>query len=783
MEDPLAAQLGTHFGRRTTATMTTITGASFGLLGGCLLGILSGTAAGQPVLRAGEESTRARPDTLTAELAVAMPGGTVRDMPLVEESLRVTIAAQHSTTRLSQVFRNDSGGPVEGAYTLRAGQGARVSGFSYWNGEQRIVGEVFERAAAQQIYTRIVNRGRDPGLLVQRGEGSFGFRVFPIAPNERKRVQVSYTRWLPRRDGRVAYRAPVSHPDASIRITIRDPREVSELHSSTHRLTTERVRGALRVRATPRDRPRELSLSYRVQERPFQLQASIHRDRGHDAYFVLSVAAPDLPDEAVAPKDLTLVLDRSGSMAGEPLRQALAAAENIVARLPAHDRVNVIAFDDDVDPLFARPMGASDATRQTAIDFIRRLRGGGGTDLALALERTLAGQHDGERPRVVIFLTDGRSSAAMALDAARADRRDVRIFSIGVGPQVDRSVLSRLAALKRGRFTFIESSQAIEARVGQLYQQIDRPLLVDVSLRVEGADARRVYPRTAPDLFAHDELRFSGRLRGRGQLRFVLEGTLRGERIRRTQRLELPDRSHKPWVAALWASARVDDLLEELSLSGDQTELKDEVVDLSLAYNFVTPYTAFLAIPQSEITPDVRVDLDHVREQKADALRRMVDARAAIVGARSGRVSARRRAAPEAFMASSGPGGMQDDLLTVDLMDTPASGARETAEEVRPAPSAVRAERAGCASCTVGAQADAPHARLGVALGLLLLLARILHRIVRPRGTARRRELTVSSQARAGAFFPPWLGQNVTPSCSPDGQLSRSSSAVRAEKW
>src|SRR5690606_32511332 len=130
---------------------------------------------------------------------------------------------------------------------------------------------------------------------------------------------------------------------------------------------------------------------------------------------------------------------------------------------------NVIAFDDDVDPLWARPRRADAAARAEATAFVSRLRDGGGTDLAFALRRALEAQHDDPgRPRVVIFLTDGQSAPEPVLELATTDRRDVRVFTVGLGGGVNRALLSRLAADKRGRFTYIADAARLEAEVGHL---------------------------------------------------------------------------------------------------------------------------------------------------------------------------------------------------------------------------------------------------------------------------------------------------------------------------
>src|SRR5262245_3169174 len=111
--------------------------------------------------------------------AMMIASGRSDPMPVVEERLAIVIDGQHATTTLTQVFENNTGAPTEGRYRLRAGMNAHVEGFSYWNGEQRIVGEVFEKQTAREVYENVTSRRRDPGLLEQDGEGQFGFRVFP----------------------------------------------------------------------------------------------------------------------------------------------------------------------------------------------------------------------------------------------------------------------------------------------------------------------------------------------------------------------------------------------------------------------------------------------------------------------------------------------------------------------------------------------------------------------------------------------------------------------------
>ena len=549
-------------------------------------------------LALGAVTTSAHAQQLATDRVEAlMIAGDRGPMPTHEERLAVDIDGEHAHSTLLGVYTNDTGGRIEGQYHLRPGSGSHVDGFAYWNGEAKIVGEVFERETARKVYNNVTARRRDPGLLEEDGEGAFEFKVFPIEPHENKRVEVSWSKWLERHAQTVHYRAPVNRRDAEIVITIAGA--VTNVRSATHKLHVEKLANGVRLRSEGATSPGELDLEWDIDEPAWTPDAYVQPNGNEEGWFSLSLAAPRLPANTVTAKDLTIVIDRSGSMDGDKLEHAKLAASGMIRMLDPGDRVNVISFSDEVDPLFKTPQPIDGIVRGTATGFITRLHAGGGTDIALALSTAVQSQErSSERPQVVVFLTDGQSDAQKA---AAVDTGSVRLFTLGLGADVNKPLLSRLAAQRRGRFVFIEDARSIEPEVARLAATIAKPLLVDVSVEVDGVNATRIYPRSLPDLFAEDELRISGRVRGTGTAKFIIRGKLGGKPVELTRSVDLAHAPSRPWIGELWAQARIDHLLEEISLGNDKGELRDEVLELALAYNFVTPYTAFLAVPESEL--------------------------------------------------------------------------------------------------------------------------------------------------------------------------------------
>ncbi len=649
------------------------------------LGLCASLAHAQPI------ATERLEATMTAG------GGETRAIPLVEERLHITIDGQHATTTLLQVFQHNNSGQIEGQYHLRPGSGSHVDGFAYWNGEQKIVGEVFERQMARKVYQNVTARRRDPGLLEEDGEGAFSFKVFPISPGEKKRIELRWTKWLDRRAQTVRYRAPVTRADAEILVSLTGP--IKNLRSPTHRLHVEQVAGGVRLRSEGARNASELVLEWEVDELDWTPSAYVQPGGQGDGWFALSLAAPNLPANAVTAKDVTIVIDRSGSMNREPMMHAKAAAVNMIRVLHPDDRLNVISFSDEVDPLFKTPQILDAATRKQAISFVERLHDGGGTDIALALGTAINSQDaKSERPRVVVFMTDGQSDTDKAMLAAQTDTGDVRLFTLGLGKDVNRPLLSRLAAQKRGRFVYIANSNAIETEVARLAASIAKPLLVGVSVEVDGAQAVRLYPRSIPDLFAEDEILISGRIRGTGVAKFILRGKLGGKAVSFTRSVDLAKAPARPWVGALWAQSRVEHLLEELSLGAKAPELQDEVLELALAYNFVTPYTAFLAIPESELG-DMKDTVTAARERKRKVLADNSDA-AALHGNTGGTVAVTRNTPVQsAQLGADAPDEEEDSVQRKPGLD----GTRPSGNYAE----LTGTKRHGCAGCATGGESGA----------------------------------------------------------------------------
>ncbi len=527
--------------------------------------------------------------------------------------VHVTIQDQVATTRVDQVFVNPNPFPEEGTYLFPLPEDAAISRFTLWVDGEPLEGTLLPRDEARRIYEEIVRSQRDPALLEYVGRDAFQARIFPIPPKGERRVEVEYTEVLDLEGGLVRYVYPLntekfsSQPleEVTVHVDIRSTRDpIKAVYSGSHDVAVDRESDYhVRVGYEETDvlPDKDFTLYYGLSGEEIGLNLLSYRKQGEDGFFLLLVA-PNVEAEAgprVA-KDVLCVLDISGSMRGEKLRQAKAALRFILDNLYEDDRFNIIAFSTGVRAFAQGLQPASAREREAARRWVDALQAAGGTNIHRALLEAL-GQADPERPAILIFLTDGLATEGVTdtqkilQDVAREAPETVRLFCFGVGYDVNTVLLDTLASEHRGASAYVRPEEDIEDVVSSFYAKVSTPLLADVRLSIRGTQVEDLYPYPLPDLFAGTQLAVVGRYRQGGPVQVVLEGEVNGEPRRFVyEDLILRDEGGEVFLPRLWATRKIGYLLAQIRLHGEDEELVEEVVDLSVRYGIITPYTSFL---------------------------------------------------------------------------------------------------------------------------------------------------------------------------------------------
>jgi len=550
-------------------------------------------------------------------------------LSIVYHDVSVTIRDGVATTHVDQLFRNETGRDVEGRYVFPLPPNAVVSGFTMWIDGEALEAQILGADEARTVYEDFVRRAIDPALLEYVGRNALSARIFPIPDGGERRIEITYSELLTAGNGVYRYRYPLDTERFSARplervkisIDVETSAPLSAVYSPTHRMTVERASEfeAIGVYEDHDLLPsQDFLLYYGVTVDELGMTLLTYRVPGEDGFFLLIATPPQVEEVGGAlPKDLVFVLDRSGSMSGEKIEQAKEALRFILENLNSEDRFAVIAFSDYVESYRTELESVSADAVSRAVAWSSRLDATGATDIDEALSVAFTMFEENERPRFVIFLTDGEATAGetdavvIAENALAANAADARVFVFGVGYDVNTVLLDQLATENRGTTTYVLPGENLERALSTFYQKVASPVLADTALEIAGIETFDVFPRVLPDLFRGTQLVVLGRFRDVGEGRITVSGQVEGVPTAFTTLQQFPEAAlESSFLPRLWAGRKIAHLLNQIRLYGESDELIDEVISLSKAYGIITPYTSFL------------VDEDALAEEEmADALR------------------------------------------------------------------------------------------------------------------------------------------------------------------
>jgi Ca-activated chloride channel homolog len=577
-------------------------------------------------------------------------------LPLVAMDVDAQLAGLVSSVTIRQTFRNSLSVAIEATYIFPLPDRAAVTDFAVTIAGRRIVGILKERQAARDDYDDAIAAGHRAAIVEEERPDIFTTRIGNLAPGDEAVVELTLAGTLPYEDGQATFRFPLvvapryipgqllpgesvgdgvaldtdGVPDASrirppvllpgvpnpVRLSLTatlDPAglDVADLRSSLHTVTTSgALPGPVAVKVEPGERlDRDFILRFRLTGDGATAGVSCvavpDADGGDEGTFVVTVLPPAVHREGIAaPRDVVVVLDRSGSMGGWKIVAARRAAARIVDSLTSRDRFGVMAFDHCVEKptLGSGLVAATDRNRYLAVEWLARLEARGGTEMLPALTQALAslGASDGhdERSRTCVLVTDGQVGNDDQLVAAVARFGDVRLFTVGIDQAVNAGTLRRLAAVAGGHCDLVESEDRLDEVMTALHRRIGQPVLeaVDVQLPSTHVLTGTTTPDGPADVFPGVPLVVAGRYRGEPAGRAVV--TAAGSAA-----LEAPVAVVKNGAAAaVWARAHLRDLEDRYSSARPGTDLDGmaaAIVSVSLRHRVLCRFTAFVAVDES----------------------------------------------------------------------------------------------------------------------------------------------------------------------------------------
>jgi Ca-activated chloride channel family protein len=515
---------------------------------------------------------------------------------------------------VEEVFVNRGSGIGEADYLFPLPKNAAFQDLKLSINGELVSGEAMNANEARQIYEQIVRQRRDPALVEWMGYGLLRARIFPIAPGEEKKVVVRFQS-VAEREGdavRVDYfrgsrpggdEIRSTEPAGRTTFTLRYPAEsiYGNAYSPTHSLNTTRSGSQREVRVEGEGREITLLLPVRRSSEP-AISVLTYAPAREDGFALITLSPP-----AVAPRatdrDVTLVLDVSGSMSGVKIKQARAAGQQLLGTLRSSDRFRLIDFSTDVrtfrdEFVYATPENIRAATR-----YLESLDASGSTNISGALEEALRPKTVAGRLGLVLFVTDGLPTVGErdpeAIAARVSDLRgNRRIFSFGVGADLSVSLIERLALEGRGTAHFVRPDESVERAVSIVASRLTNPVVTDMRVYADGVRLLKTHPTQPSDVFAGQDFVMLTRYdNGNGATRIHFEGTTANGPVHWTSRVVLPASSREnSFIARLWATQRVGYLSAEKRRHGGSSEVNDEIRQLGEQYGIPTEFSSYLVL-------------------------------------------------------------------------------------------------------------------------------------------------------------------------------------------
>ena len=579
----------------------------------------------------------------------------------------VSIRDQVASVEIEQEFYNPNPRRIEGSFLFPVPKGAQIKKFAMEIEGKLVEAELLSADKARQIYEDIVRRMRDPALMEFAGRDLIRVRIFPMEPHSRKRVTLSYTQLLRADSGLVEFIYPLNTdkfsskpiPTVSLKIDVETKHPLKTVYSPSHRVEIKRHgsnRATLSYESKEVRADADFQLFFAQETGDVGINLLTYKSGADDGYFLM-LASPgvDFGDQRTVPKDVALVLDTSGSMAGKKLGQARKALQFCLENLNDEDRFEVVRFSTEVELLFGRLSEASKQNREKASEFVKALKPIGGTAIDAALKSALALRAgEADRPFVVIFLTDGLPTVGVTNEdqivaGVNQNAANARVFCFGIGHDVNTRLLDLITEKTRAASQYVLPEEDIEVKVSNFFTKIREPVLANLKITFPAnVRAAKLYPTALPDLFKGEQLVVAGRYSGDGRGAVVIEGSAQGARKKFAEDVRFPESAGEyDFIPRLWATRRVGYLLDEIRLHGENRELRDEVTELARQFGIVTPYTAYLIVEDekqrgvpltSQSLPQLQMD-PAAREMSGTALQDLYRRRsggAAVAGARYG---------------------------------------------------------------------------------------------------------------------------------------------------
>lgn len=574
--------------------------------------------------------------------------GTVIPAPLVKTDITVDISGPIARYRLRHTFVNNSDAWTEAIYTYPLPTDSAVDQLYMRVGERDIIGKITEKKEAKRQYNAAKSAGKRASLVEQHRPNLFSTSVANLGPGEQVIAEIGFQDQLKIDDGVFRIRMPlvvgpryisrqeidgfqqtgwvgsqgeISDIDkitpplrtdeqglgnpVNLKIRLDAGFPIASITSPSHKIVSDAESdGVIEItlaETVPADR--DFALTWTPVEKAAPSAGLFTEVIDNKRYALLMLTPPmEAGDELKLTRDVTFIVDTSGSMEGASMDQAKAALRLALDRLQPTDRFQILRFSNDYSMFRPGAIAASKEHISQAKSYVTTLKADGGTEIVNAVAAGLSAQPAIDRLSQVILITDGAVSNEDALfNQIERHVGSRRFFTVGIGSAPNGYLMTRAARAGRGTYTYIQTPEDVAAQMNALFVKLEKPALVDARINWQGsAEAVEMWPSKVPDLYFGEPLTILARL-PHGISSVDVTGRI-GDRIWSTS-VQLRGGQSHPGVGTLWGREKIKGLMHPLRRAENPAMIEADILQTALTFNLVSRYTSLVAIDDQVARP------------------------------------------------------------------------------------------------------------------------------------------------------------------------------------
>ena len=574
------------------------------------------------------------------------------NLPLIHTEADVSIAGAIANVRVTQVYVNTGGQPIEAIYVFPGSSLSAVYGMKMTIGDRVINAEIKEKEKAKAIYEAAKNEGKSASLLQQHRPNVFQMNVANLLPGDTIVAELNYNELLIPEDGIYTFFYPVvmgeryddgkhgenkwfknffADPKTNkqaalshtfdINVHLSGGTAVSDVECPTHKVMVNYV-GNTRANVhlkngKGREGDRNYILHYRLSGDSFQSGMMLYEGEKEN-FFLMMVQPPKrISTDQIPPREYVFIVDVSGSMNGFPIETSKTLLKDLIGNLRPSDLFNVLLFAGSSDLLSPKSLPANSDNINKAIRFIEQKKGSGGTEVLPALKRAFALPTTDDFSRTFIVATDGLVTVEReAFELIRNNLNHANVFPFGIGKSMNEFMIKGMAHAGQGEAFIVTNSKEAAEQAARFRKMIEAPVLTNIEIGFNKFRAYDVEPLSIPDVFAERPLMVFGKYKGRAKGQFTLNGQSGNGPYSAV--LNVKDYEASPDNEALkylWARQKIRMLQDynKLGRGGDEKLVK-EITELGLRYNLLTDYTSFIAVDTEVRMADSKTNKNIIKQ-------------------------------------------------------------------------------------------------------------------------------------------------------------------------